>query len=152
MNLHRNFFATNAPNPLHWTQNSCFVSFHTVLLMHESRCKMDRTSAINAKVHLTKLRRKFSQWKHPIHSIGPKTHVLGHFATFRYCTKVGAKRAEMMPLTHKFSKQSCVRIFRNKSTQSSSLHPKLTFWGAPQKSVQNLLNLVLGPFAPYPVH
>jgi hypothetical protein len=24
------FFATNAPNPPHWTQNSCFVVFHTI--------------------------------------------------------------------------------------------------------------------------
>jgi hypothetical protein len=30
------FFATNAPDPLHWTQNSCFVSFQTVSLRHES--------------------------------------------------------------------------------------------------------------------
>jgi hypothetical protein len=41
---------------------------------------------------------------HLIHSIGPKTHVLGRFGPFRYCTKVDAKLAELVPLTHKFVK------------------------------------------------
>jgi hypothetical protein len=40
---------------------------------------------------------------HLIHSIGPKTHVLGRFVTFRYYTKVDAKLAELEPLTHKFA-------------------------------------------------
>jgi hypothetical protein len=31
------------------------------------------------------------QGTHPIHSIGPKTHVLGRLGPFRYCTKVDAK-------------------------------------------------------------
>ena len=26
------FFAMNAPNPPHWTQNSCFIAFHTILV------------------------------------------------------------------------------------------------------------------------
>jgi hypothetical protein len=30
------FFTTNAPDPLHWTQNLCFGAFGTVLLLHES--------------------------------------------------------------------------------------------------------------------
>jgi hypothetical protein len=30
------FFATNVPDPLHWTQNSYFWAFRTVLLLHES--------------------------------------------------------------------------------------------------------------------
>ena len=25
-------FTTNAPNPPHWTQNSCFIAFHTILV------------------------------------------------------------------------------------------------------------------------
>ena len=28
----QNFFAMNAPNPPHWTQNSCFIAFHTILV------------------------------------------------------------------------------------------------------------------------
>jgi hypothetical protein len=48
-----------------------------------------------------------------IHSIGPRTHVLVRFEPFRYCTKVDAKLAELVPSTHKCAKQSRVRIFRN---------------------------------------
>jgi hypothetical protein len=44
------FFATKAPDPLHWTQFSCFGAFRTVSLLHESRCKTGRTSTINAQV------------------------------------------------------------------------------------------------------
>jgi hypothetical protein len=86
---------------------------------------------------------KFSQQTHRIHSIGPKTHVLGHFGLFRYCTKVDAKLAELVPLTHKFARQSCVRIFRYERTRSTLWDPKLIFWGvsdcfvAAQKSMQN---------------
>src|SRR6185295_17315793 len=39
--------------------------------------------------------------------------------------KLGAKRAE---LVQKFVPRSCVGIFRNKSTRSTPLDPKLTFW------------------------
>jgi hypothetical protein len=42
------FFATNASDPLHWTQNSCFGAFRTILLLHESQCKTGRTSALIA--------------------------------------------------------------------------------------------------------
>jgi hypothetical protein len=49
------------------------------------------------------------QWLFPqrtqlINSIGPKTHVLGHFGPFPYYLKVDAKLAELAPLTHKFAK------------------------------------------------
>jgi hypothetical protein len=53
---------------------------------------------------------------HRIHSIGPKIHVLGRLGPFHYCTKVDAKLAEPVPLTHKFAKRSCIEIFRNERT------------------------------------
>jgi hypothetical protein len=65
------------------------------------------------------LRWNFSQGTHPIHFIGPKTHVLGHFAPFSYRMKVGAKRAELVPLTDKFAKRCCVGISCNERTQST---------------------------------
>jgi hypothetical protein len=55
--------------------------------------------------------------------IGLKTHVLGRFGPFGYWKKVDAKLAELVPLTHKFAKQSRVRIFRNERTQSTPLNP-----------------------------
>jgi hypothetical protein len=119
----------NAPDSLHLTQNSCFSVFRTVSLVHESRCKTGRTGAINAKVRKTKSRRNFSQRTHPIRSIGPKTHVLGRLGPFRYSTKVDVKLAELMPLSHKFAKQSRVGIFRNERTRSTPFDSKLMFWG-----------------------
>jgi hypothetical protein len=122
------FFATNAPDPLHWTQNSCFGAFRTILILHESRCKTGRTGAIIAQVWKTKSRRNFSQPTHPIESIWQKTPVLGRFGPFCYCTKVDAKLDEQVPLRHKFAKGSCFEIFRNERTWSTPWDPKLIFW------------------------
>jgi len=47
------FFAKNMPDPLHWTQNSYFERFRTILLLNESWCKTSRTGAINTQVHAT---------------------------------------------------------------------------------------------------
>jgi hypothetical protein len=83
---------------------------------------------------------------HPIHSIGRKTHVLGCFGLFRYCTNIAAKLAELVPLMHKFAKRSRVKMFRNEWTRSTPMDPKLMFRGisdrfvtAP-KSMQNRPN------------
>jgi hypothetical protein len=83
---------------------------------------------------------------HLIHSIEPKTHVLERFRPFRYCTKVDAKLAELVPSTHKFAKEGRVRIFRNERKRFTPLDPKLKFCGvsyrvviAP-KSMQNWPN------------
>ena len=46
-------------------------AFGTILLLHETRCKMDWTCAINAKVHAMKSLRNFSERLHPIHPMGP---------------------------------------------------------------------------------
>jgi hypothetical protein len=73
-------------------------------------CCHYRTSTLN------KVAPEFSQRTHPIHSIGPKTHVLGRFGPFRCSMKFDAKLAKEVPLTHKFAKESRVRIFRNEWT------------------------------------
>jgi hypothetical protein len=82
-----------------------------------------------------KLLLNFSQRTHMSHSIGPKTHVLERFGPFRYCMKVDAKLAELVPLTHKFAKQSSVIIFRNERTRSTPLDPKLMFSGVLERFV-----------------
>jgi hypothetical protein len=98
---------------------------------------------MNAQVRKTRSRQNFSQRTHPIHSIGHKTHVLGRFLPFRYCTKIDAKLAELVPLSHKFAKQSRVGIFRNERTRSNPFDQKLLFWGVSdrfitaRKSMQN---------------
>ena len=77
------FFATNAPDPPHWTLNACFVASHSIWV---------------------------------------------HLAMFRYYTKLGAKRVELVQLMQKFVPWSHMRIFCNECTQSTPLDPKLMFW------------------------
>jgi hypothetical protein len=127
------------------TQNSCFGAFQTISLLHESRCKTGRTGGINEKVRKTKLRQNFSQRTNPIHSIGPKTHVLGWFGPFHYGMKVDAKLAELVPLLHKFAKQTLVGIFRNERTRSTPFDPKLMLWGVAGHFVTARKSLVNWP-------
>jgi hypothetical protein len=49
--------------------------------------------------------------------------------------KVDAKLAELVPLTHKFAKQSRVGIFRNERIRSTPLDPKLMFMGVSDRFV-----------------
>jgi hypothetical protein len=120
------FFTSNASDPLHWNQNSCFGAFQTISLLHESRCKTGRTGATIAQLRKIKSRPNFSQRTHPIHSIGPKTYVFGRFGPFCYSTKVDAKLAKQVPLSRKFATQSRVGFFATNApnplhlTQNSS--------------------------------
>src|SRR6185312_1556280 len=76
-------FATNAPDPHHWTLNSCFGAFLSIRV---------------------------------------------HFGLFRYCTKLGAKCAELVQLMQKFVQRCLVRIFWNERSRSTPLDPKLMLW------------------------
>jgi hypothetical protein len=58
----------------------------------------------------------FLQRTHLIHTNQPKTHVLGLFEPFHYCTKVDAKLVELVLLTHKFAKRSYVGKFHHERT------------------------------------
>ena len=73
----------NAPNPHHWTLNSCFGAFLSVWV---------------------------------------------HFGPFRYCTKLGAKRAKLVQFLQNFVQRCLIRIFRNECSRSTPLDPKLIFW------------------------
>jgi hypothetical protein len=63
-----------------------------------------------------KSRQNFAHQMHRIHPIGPETQVLERFGPFRYSTKVGAKRAELVQLMHKFVQRSHVGTFCNERT------------------------------------
>ena len=72
------FFATNAPNPPHRTQNSCFGALHSVWVHLESFRNCMKLGAKRGE--LEQLMQKFVprihigfflQQIHPIHSIGP---------------------------------------------------------------------------------
>jgi hypothetical protein len=74
-------------------------------------------------------------------SIGPQTHVLGHFGLCCYCTKVDANLAELVPLTHKFAKRSYVEKFRNERTCSTKLDQKLMFWGVSDRFITTRMSM-----------
>jgi hypothetical protein len=67
--------------------------------------------------------------------MGPKTYVFMCFGPFLYCTKFDAKLDKVVALTHKFAKQSRVRIFRNERNRSKPLVPKLMFLDVPNRFV-----------------
>ena len=77
----------------------------------------------------------FSQRTHPIHPhwtlnscLCASHSVWVYLAIFRYYTKLGAKRVELVQLMHKFVPRSCIGIIRNERTLSTPLDPKLKFW------------------------
>ena len=89
------------------------VSFHlgafgTVSLVHQTCCKMRLTGAINTKVRTMMSCQKFcnersrsTPWT--LNScFGAFLSVRVHFGPFRYCTKLGAKRAKLVQLMQKF--------------------------------------------------
>ena len=55
-----------------WCVSYSLDAFGTVWLPYKTRCKADRSGA---KVRAMKSCQNFSQWTHPIHPIGSKTHV-----------------------------------------------------------------------------
>ena len=57
-----------------------------------------------------------------------------HLGPFRYCTKLGAKRARLVQLIWKFMPRSRVIIFHNERSRSTTLDPKLMFWGVSFRS------------------
>ena len=123
------------PKIMFWCVSFRSGAFWTISLLHETGCKTSQTGAINAKFHATISRLNFSQRTLPIHTIGPKTHVLVRFfpfecilKQFRYCTKLGAKHAKLVQLLPKFVQRCLVRFFRNERSWSAPLDPKLIFW------------------------
>ena len=110
-------------------------AFGNVSLLHETRCKLGWIGAINGQVCAMKSHQKIfttnapdpphwtlSSWFGAFHSDWV------HFGLFCYCTKVDAKRAEMVELMHKFVPWSRLGIFRNEHTRSNQVDPKLFFW------------------------
>src|SRR6185503_13222569 len=67
------------PKLMFWCVSYRLGASVTVRLPYETRCKTGRTSE---KVYATKSHWNFLQRKHPIHPIGPFTHVLVSFVPF----------------------------------------------------------------------
>ena len=125
------FFATNAPNPPHWTLNSCFCvfckfgAFVTVWLSYETRCKTGRT---RTKVRGTKSHRNFSK-NERTRSIPSDPKLMFRCVSYNF----GAlgivwlsykSRCKTFVIVQKIVPRSRVGIFRNERTRSTPLDPK----------------------------
>ena len=141
MKSDQNLFATNAPNPPHWTLNSCLCVSRSVWVHLAMFCYYTKLGA--KWVELVQLMHKFvprSRFRifatnapDPLHwtlnsCIGAFRSVWVHFRLFHYCMKLGAKRAELVQLMQKFLARSRIGIFRNECTRSTPLDRKLMFW------------------------
>ena len=58
----------------------------------------------------------------------PFCNVWVHFGSFHYCTKLGAKWAELVQIMQKFMPRSRVGMFCNERSRSTPLEPELRFW------------------------
>jgi len=116
------------PKLTFWCVSYYLGAFGTAWLPYETRCKTGRT---RAKVRATKSRRTFRKERTrstPLDNILTFWFVRTiwvHSGLFSCLTKLVAKRAEQV---QKFVPRSRVEIFRNKSTRSTGLYPKLMFW------------------------
>ena len=130
----------NAPNPPHWTLNSCFGALHSVwvhLGSFRNPMKLDAKQG-----EIVQLMRKFVPRSHAgifLSNARIRPHwtlnscfgllysVWVHLGSFRNCKKRDAKQGELVQLMQKFMPRSHVGIFRNERTQSTPLNPNSYF-------------------------
>ena len=134
-------FATNAPDPPHWTLSSCFRASRSVW---EHLAMFRYYTKLGAKqFELVQLMQKFVPWSRigifatnapdPPHwtlnsCFCASRSIWVHLAIFRFYTKLGTKRVELVQLMHKFVPWSRIGIFCNKHTRSTPLNRKLMYW------------------------
>ena len=129
------FFATNAPDPPHWTLNCNFRAFHTIWEHSGPFGCLTKLGAKWAEVVQKFVPRSrvgiFRNERTQSTPLDPKLmswyilHYLGAFGTVWLPYKTRCKTAE---LPQKFVPRSRVGIFCNERTRSAPLDPKLTFW------------------------
>src|SRR6185312_11421643 len=125
----------NAPDPTHWTLNSFFGAFRTILVHLElfvclTKSVQNRPNKCKSLCH--EIASEFFATNAPDPPRWTLNSCFGAFRTiwvhsgpFGCLTKLGAKRDE---LVQKFVPRSPVRIFRNERTQPTPSVPKLAFW------------------------
>ena len=125
----------NAPDPPHWTLNSCFGAFIQFWCILD--CLVDLRNSVQngpnwCKSSCHEVASEFfaTNAPNPPHCtlnsyFGAFCTFLVHLGPFGCLTKLGAKRAE---LVQKFVPRSRVRNFRNERTRSTPFDPKLMFW------------------------
>ena len=125
-------FATNVPDPHHWTRNSCLGAFYFVWVHLGPFWYCTKLDA--KRVEMVQLMQKFvprsrvgnfaTNAPDPHHwTLNPCFHVFlsvwVHLGPFRYCMKLGAKRAEMVQQMQKFLPRSRIRNFYKECSRST---------------------------------
>ena len=123
------WFATNAPDPPHWTLNSCFGAFRTIWVHSGPFGCLKKLSGKRAELGQRFVpRSRFAMFRNertrPTLS-DPKIMFWVHLGSFGCLTELGVKRVELLP---KFVPRSRIVISRNARTRSTPLDPKLMFW------------------------
>ena len=129
------FFATNAPDPPHWTLNRCFGAFHTIWVhsgpfvcltkLGAKRAELVQKFVPRGRVGIlcnectrsTPLDPKLMFWG--------VLYYLGAFGTVCMPYETRCKWAE---LVQKFVPRGRIGIFCNERTRLTLLDPKLMFW------------------------
>jgi hypothetical protein len=109
--------------------------FGPFLYCTKDDAKLDKPVPLTNKIAKQSRVRSFRNERTRSTPLDPKLKFWGRFTPFRYWTKVDAKVDELVPLKHKFAKQSRIGIFRNERTRSTPLDPKLMFWGVPHRFI-----------------
>ena len=124
--------ATNAPDPPHWTLNSCFGAIRTVCVyLGPLSCPTKLRAKCSELVQKFVPRSRVGIFRNertrstPLDAKLMFCCVSYHLGPFGFLTKLGAKRAK---LVQKFVPRSHVGIFRNERSRSNPLDPKLMFW------------------------
>ena len=129
------FFATKAPDPPHWTLNSCFGVFRTIwvhlgplcchMKLGSKRFEQVQKFVPRSRVRIFRNEPTRSTPLDPKLMFGAFHTIWVHLRPFDCLTKLGAKRFE---LVQKFVKRRRVGAFRYERTRSSALDPKHMFW------------------------
>ena len=142
-------FATNAPDPLHWTINSCIAAFRSVWVHFGLFRNYTKFGAKH--VEQVQLMQKFVPWSririfrndtpNPPHwtlnsCFGASRSVWVYLAIFCHYTKLGAKLVELVQLMHNFVPWNRIGI-------SATNAPDPPYW---------TLNSCIGAFCSVCVH
>jgi len=135
------FFATNTPDPHHWTLNSCFGSFlsiwvHLELFRYCTKLATKHTKLVQLmqKFRPRCLVRTFGNERSRSILLDPKlmfwciSFRSGAFWTVSLLHETLCKRAKLVQLMQKFMPRCRARIFHNECSRSTPLDPKLMFW------------------------
>ena len=138
---HWNFLQRTHPIHSIWTLNSCFGSICSIWVhfgLFRYCTKLDTKWAEQVQlmqkfVPRSRIRTFTTNAPDPPHCtlnscFGASHSIWVHLAMFRYYTKLGAKRVELVQLMQKFGPWSRIRIFRNERIQSTPLGSKVMFW------------------------